>query len=238
MNEIINSNDKRVTLKEIADVTGAAYSTVAAYAQRAGWTENGKQTLLDEKQAAIIIEAMKEAQPNQHSASFQATLEAVETSQSRAVRIAVLANQQLKLAEMLQIELQAELEELRAENVQQKQIIGELKPAKDYVDLILSSPGTLTTTQIAADYGMSAKKLNRILRDEGIQHLVNGQWILYAKHMNKGYTKSETIQIIRSSGFPDTTLHTKWTQKGRLMINDILNKRGIYASADILNQAA
>ena len=30
-----------MTLQEIAAVTGAAYRTVADYAQRAGWTQNG-----------------------------------------------------------------------------------------------------------------------------------------------------------------------------------------------------
>jgi prophage antirepressor-like protein len=133
---------------------------------------------------------------------------------------------------------QAKNRALLVENNQQKLIIGELKPAKDYVDLILSSIGTMATTQIAADYGISAKKLNRILRDEGIQRKVGDQWILYAEHMNKGYTKSETISIVRSDGRPDTKLFTKWTQKGRLMINAVLNRRGIYANQDVIGLAA
>ena len=67
MNEqLTKADDKRVTLQEIARITGAAYSTVAAYAQRAGWTENGKQTLLNMEQAAIIIEAMKQGDINGH----------------------------------------------------------------------------------------------------------------------------------------------------------------------------
>lgn len=121
---------------------------------------------------------------------------------------------------------------LEAENALQKQAIADFEPIRQYMDQILSSTGTMATAQIAADYDMSAKALNKILHEEGIQHKVNGQWILYAENMGKGYTKSITIPIIRSDGRPDTKLHTHWTQKGRLLIHEILTKRGILAIMD------
>ena len=68
--------------------------------------------------------------------------------------------------------------------------------------------------QVAADYGISAKRLNQILPRRGHQYNVNGQWILYKKHMGKGYTKSRTIHITHSDGRPDTKMQTQWTQKG------------------------
>lgn len=121
---------------------------------------------------------------------------------------------------------------LEAENAAQRQAIADFQPIKQYVDTILSSTRTLTTTQIAADYDMTARKLNKILHEEGIQRYVNGQWILYKQHMGKGYTKSKTINIIRSDGRPDTVLNTEWTQKGRLLIHEILTARGIQAVMD------
>lgn len=121
---------------------------------------------------------------------------------------------------------------LAAENEAQRQAIADFQPIKQYVDTILSSTRTLTTTQIAADYDMSAKKLNKILHEEGIQRYVNGQWILYKQYMGKGYTKSKTINITRSDGRPDTVLNTEWTQKGRLLIHEILTARGIQAVMD------
>lgn len=121
---------------------------------------------------------------------------------------------------------------LLAENEAQKQAIADFEPIKQYVDTILSSNRTLTTTQIAADYDLTAKKLNRILHEAGVQRYVNGQWILYSKYMGKGYTKSKTINITRSDGRPDTVLNTEWTQKGRLMIHEILTARGIQAVMD------
>lgn len=121
---------------------------------------------------------------------------------------------------------------LLAENEQQRQAIAEFEPMRQYIDTILGSPGTMTTTQIAADYDMSAKQLNRILHEEGIQHCVNKQWILYRRHMGKGYTKSSTFHFTHTDGRPDTKISTQWTQKGRLMIHELLTSRGIIAIMD------
>lgn len=121
---------------------------------------------------------------------------------------------------------------LKLENSMQKQMIAEFQPVKEYVDTILSSTDTVTVTQIAADYGLSAKALNKILFEEGLIHNVNKQWILYKKHMNKGYTKSETIDVKRADGSAKVVMNTKWTQKGRLKIHEILTAVGIVAEMD------
>ena len=127
---------------------------------------------------------------------------------------------------------QAKSRALEAENEKQSQLLADYEPKVQYLETILQSEGTMTTAQIAADYDMSAIQLNQILRDAGIQRKVNGQWILYRRHMGKGYTKSETINITRSVGRPDTKMHTRWTQKGRLMIHEVLTARGIKARMD------
>lgn len=121
---------------------------------------------------------------------------------------------------------------LAAENEVQRQVIADFQPIKQYVDTILASTGTMTITQIAADYDLSARALNRILREEGIQRCVNGQWILYKQYMGKGYTKSVTFNFLHSDGRPDAKPNTQWTQKGRLMIHEILTRRGILAVMD------
>lgn len=126
----------------------------------------------------------------------------------------------------------AKIRALTVENERQRQAIADFEPIRQYVDQILESPGTLATTQVAADYGLSAKRLNQILHEAGIQYNVNGQWILYKKHMGKGYTKSKTIHITHTDGRPDTKMQTQWTQKGRLLINTTLNQRGIQAVMD------
>lgn len=121
---------------------------------------------------------------------------------------------------------------LKLENSMQKQMIAEFKPVKEYVDTILSSTDTVTVTQIAADYGLSARTLNKILWEEHLIHNVNGQWILYKRWMNKGFTKSETINVPRADGSSKVVMNTKWTQKGRLKIHEILTAVGIVAEMD------
>ena len=121
---------------------------------------------------------------------------------------------------------------LLAENEAQRQVIADFEPVRQYVDTILHSKGSLATSQIAADYGISARALNRILHEEGIQHKVNSQWILYREHMGKGWTDSRTIQFIHSDGRPDAKMMTYWTQKGRMMIHNLLARRGIVPVMD------
>lgn len=112
---------------------------------------------------------------------------------------------------------------------QQEQQIAEFQPVRDYVDEILSSTSTLTTTQVAADYDLSARALNKILHEAKLQRSVNGQWILYKDEMGKGYTKSETFTFTRTDGRLDSKIQTKWTQKGHLRIHEILTANGIQA---------
>ena len=114
----------------------------------------------------------------------------------------------------------------------QRQEIAALEPVSRYVNEILASVGTVTATQIAADYSLTAQKLNKILREDGIQRKVNGQWILCMAHIGKGYVKSVTVPIERTDGRPDSKMYTRWTQKGRLMIHNLLARRGIFANVD------
>ncbi|HDE4059415.1 TPA: phage antirepressor KilAC domain-containing protein [Staphylococcus aureus] len=118
----------------------------------------------------------------------------------------------------------------KEQNLLLQQEIGELKPKADYVDEILKSTGTLATTQIAADYGISAQKLNKLLHEARLQRKVNKQWVLYSEHMGKSYTESDTIPIVRSDGREDTVLQTRWTQKGRLKIHEIMTEFGYEAN--------
>ena len=127
---------------------------------------------------------------------------------------------------------QEQLENLKLENKEKDKQITELKPAKEYVDRILSTEDTMTITQIAADYGLSGLRLNQILHQERFIRNVGGQWLLYTEHMNKGYTRSETIIIKRKDGTEKVVPATKWTQKGRLKNHQILTKLRILANVD------
>lgn len=130
----------------------------------------------------------------------------------------------------LATELKKEKEEkkrLQIENIQSKQIIGELKPKADYTDLILRSKNTVTVTAIAKDYGMTAIEFNKKLHDLKIQYKQSEQWFLYEKYQRCGYTHSKTTNYIRNDGTTGSKLNTEWTQKGRLFLYNELKKCGI-----------
>lgn len=99
---------------------------------------------------------------------------------------------------------------LEIENAQQKQIIAEYSPKASYYDVVLQTADALSVSQIAKDYGKSAKWLNEKLQ--------------YAE---QGYTRSKTHTYSGSDGNQHSKLHTYWTQKGRLFIYDLLKKHGI-----------
>ena len=133
----------------------------------------------------------------------------------------------LQIAQRRAIEAENRIFGLELENSKQKQIIGELKPKADYVDWILKSRSLVTMTAIAKDYGMSARVMNKLLHNKGIQFKQGDQWFLYQKYQAKGYTHSETVDIIHSDGRPDISTQTKWTQKGRLFLYEALKSDGV-----------
>lgn len=118
------------------------------------------------------------------------------------------------------LKLESRVEFLEAE-------LEEAQKQARYLDLIIESKASLRVTQIAADYGMSAHKFNKLLHDLGVQHKVNGQWILYKRHMGKGYTDSATFDFMDNRGQARTHITTTWTQKGRLFLYELLKENGI-----------
>jgi phage regulator Rha-like protein len=123
--------------------------------------------------------------------------------------------------------LAIENKQLEEENIQLALENQELKHDKNYLDLIMRSKALLTISQIAQDYGMSGKAMNKQLAQMGIQYSINGQWILYAKYKDCGYVSSRSIDITHNDGRPDVVLHTEWTQAGRKFLYEKLKKQGI-----------
>lgn len=122
--------------------------------------------------------------------------------------------------------LKGECKFLGEQVVEQQKLISELEPKANYVDTILQSKSLVLMTQIAKDYGMSARKMNQILNDLKVQYKANGQWVLYSKYQNQGYVHSRTIDIIHSNEMADVKMQTEWTQKGRLFLYELLKKEG------------
>lgn len=131
--------------------------------------------------------------------------------------MAIAALQKLKEERQLRLQAQEEV-------AQKNQIIQELQPKASYYDLVLQNKSLVAISVIAKDYGMSAKKMNKILHELKIQFKQGNTWLLYQKYAGKGYTQSKTHTIDADY----SKMHTYWTQKGRLFLYDLLkNKKGI-----------
>ena len=127
----------------------------------------------------------------------------------------------LKIADRKIVSLEHKNEVLQLE-------LEEARKQTDYLDLILQTKDMLTTTQIAQDYGMSANKFNKILKQVGIQRKVNGQWILYTKYQGKGYIASRTFDYVGKDNKVHSKITTVWTQLGRRFIYEKLKDNDIY----------
>lgn len=117
-------------------------------------------------------------------------------------------------------EAKEEAKKLKLANAQQKQIIGELQPKASYYDLVLQNKSVVPISIIAKDYGLSARKLNAILHELGVQFKMGKTWLLYQKYAEMGYTQSKTHAIDAERN----VIHTYWTQKGRLFLYELLKR--------------
>ncbi|HAR6330968.1 TPA: phage antirepressor [Staphylococcus pseudintermedius] len=112
-----------------------------------------------------------------------------------------------------------------------EQQVQELKPKATYYDLVLQNKSLLSVSKIAKDYGMSARALNKLLHELGVQYKQGDIWLLYAKHQDKGYTQTSTYALDEEH----SKVTTKWTQKGRLFIYELLKNKGILPSIEKSN---
>lgn len=132
--------------------------------------------------------------------------------------------------QQLALENKRQAEEIVAKDAQITELntaVREMQPKANYVDAILQCKDTVPTTIIAQDYGKSAKALNILLRNYGIQHKVGTAWVLYGKYLANGYVQGKTFDYQRSDGTLGVRPYTEWTQKGRLFLYNILKEHGI-----------
>lgn len=142
----------------------------------------------------------------------------------------------IQLATRLKEE-KAKREQLEDTVAVQKQQLAELTPKASYYDVVLSCKDAISITEIAKDYGKSAKWLNKLLHEQGIQFRQGGIWLLYQKYAENGYTSTKTQTYCGSDGAVHSKLHTYWTQKGRLFIYETLKTAGILPTME-RNEAA
>ncbi|RMC24459.1 MULTISPECIES: phage regulatory protein/antirepressor Ant [unclassified Lactobacillus] len=113
--------------------------------------------------------------------------------------------------------------------VEEKKAYLKIKPKADYYDSQMHNPGLMTTTEIAKDYGWTAKKLNIELHNRHVIYKQGKVWVLYRKYDAKGYTQYEPYSYAKD-GKKDQGVHNnlKWTQKGKKFIYDLLAEDNIH----------
>lgn len=111
-----------------------------------------------------------------------------------------------------------------------------MQPKASYYDVVLNCKDLVSVSVIAKDYGWSANRMNQYLHEKGVQYKQSNKiWLLYQKYAERGYTNTKTQVFTRSDGTLHTSVHTYWTQKGRLFIYDLLKADGILPTMEKSN---
>ncbi len=206
------AHGKMITLKEIAEITGAAYSTVAAYAQKAGWTENGKPTFLDEQQVTLILEAMKTPVSSGAKSNLLNEIEGIQTSQSRVLKLHILQKQMQEIYE-------AEIAELKAQAETNR-------PKVEFFNQVADSGDALQMRDVAGVLNLSSWGRNKLfdyLRKQGV---LDDRNIPYREYQDRGYFR---------------VIEQKWTDKeGETHINlkTLVYQRGVDFIRRLIQEAA
>lgn len=91
-----------------------------------------------------------------------------------------------------------------------------------YMNNVLKSEDTLTTTMIAKEFDLSARQVNKILHDKGVIFKQSGQWFLYATHHGKNLVDYETLPDFEN-GQHHTHRRMRWTEEGHRFVNEVVS---------------
>lgn len=190
-------------------------------------TPGGKQEMTIISEAGLYKLIFKSHAPNAEKFSDWVASEVLPTIRKHG---AYMTNE--KIEEVLTnpdtiIKLATQLKQERENRLVLEQRVNELQPKASYYDKVLHCKNLLPITTIAKDYGMSGTKLDKLLHELKVIYKLSGTWVLYAKYQSKGWTQSATHTIKLSDGTYKTVLNTKWTQKGRLGLYELLKEHGI-----------
>lgn len=126
------------------------------------------------------------------------------------------------------IQMATQLKDLRAKAMRQEaqlqtaqQYFNIVKPKAEYYDDVLTSNSQITINSIAMELGLTAIKLNKILKDKGVQYKQGDKWLLRSNYRGKGYEDTYTHKYFNSRGEQMTKTEMRWTEKGRELIHSL-----------------
>lgn len=236
--EANNSNSPKMSSREIAEITGKQHKNVIRDCDRLNDSYE-KLGLLKIEQGYYTHENTGN---QQHRECLLTKIQTMDLMTGYNIELRIKVNRRWEELEKAQTKINPRLtlvealrayadevernEKLKGEIEVKNVLIAEYEPKVTYYDQILASTDTITVTQIAKDYGMTAQELNKLLHENKIQFKQSGQWILYKEYAKLGYTKSHTTPITYKDGRKGDQLHTRWTQKGRLFLYELLKQKG------------
>lgn len=195
--------------------------TSSSLGQRGGW-------LINESGLYSLILSSK--MPNAKKFKRWITTEVLPSIRKHGVYAVdeVLQNPDVLIQALTELKKEREEKAQLKETVAvQNQQITEMTPKACYYDVVLNCKDVISTTEIAKDYGWSAKKMNSYLHEKKIQFKQGKIWLLYQKYAEQGLTSTKTSVYNGRDGISHSSIHTYWTQKGRLFIYELLKKDGI-----------
>ena len=216
-----NSNSPKMSSREIAELTGKLHKHVLRDIRNMepAWEKITQSKFGLSEYEDPTGRKLPEYQLDKREVLYVATKWNDETRAKLILRWEELENAQTKVNPRLTL-----VEALRAyadEVERNEKLKGEIE-----VKNVLIAEYEPKVTQIAKDYGMTAQELNKLLHENKIQFKQSGQWILYKEYTKLGYTKSHTTPITYKDGRKGDQLHTRWTQKGRLFLYELLKQKG------------
>lgn len=238
--EANNSNSPKMSSKEIADLTGKQHSHVLRDCDKLN--KNYEKLHLSKIGETFSIRELPNGGQVKDKVYELTKIQTMDLMTGYNIELRIKVNRRWEELENAQTKVNPRLtlvealrayadevernEKLKGEIEVKNVLIAEYEPKVTYYDQILASTDTITVTQIAKDYGMAAQELNKLLHENKIQFKQSGQWILYKEYAKLGYTKSHTTPITYKDGRKGDQLHTRWTQKGRLFLYELLKQKG------------
>lgn len=128
----------------------------------------------------------------------------------------------------LLIGMATQLKELRAANaekeialIQANENLNKAMPKVQYYEDVIQSKTQLTSNIIAQELGVSAIKLNQMLKDRKIIYKQGKQWLIASSLRNKGFVDNKIHTYTNSKGEKMTDTQMRWTEKGREFIHSL-----------------
>jgi len=209
MKELVNTNDGRMTVREVADVLGISPDTVY----------NSAKELFPDIFVPKKTTYLTEAQVTAVKMNFRKNSE-------------VAAQPKTELEMMLQVKqsieyLTGKITDLQRENMEQKERLTIAEPKAAFTDLAMQSSDVLSMNDAAKilKLGYGNKTLYKKLREQGVLMADN---VPYQEYISRGYFRVDESPILIGD-YIQIKRVTKVTQKGMMWLSKLLEKQEVTA---------